>query len=116
MYKTGKEVILLQAGHEIVVKIIHFYLLCDETHQISVAIVDRYKSSEDSNGATLRHPVSNGIIVQPSETNFCFLLRDINGKVMLYPYRLSAKNRKKNRAKTLLLIFVLNISNLLRLE
>lgn len=86
VYKTGNEVILLQAGHEIVVKIIHFYLLCDETHQISVAIGDRYKSSEDSNGATLRHPMSDGIIVQPSETNFCFLLRDINRKVMLYPY------------------------------
>lgn len=88
VYKTRNEVILPQAGHEIVVKIIHFYLLCDETHQISVAIVDRYKSSEDSNGATLRHPLSDGIIVQPSETNFCFLLRDINRKVMLYPYQL----------------------------
>lgn len=31
--------------------------------------------------------MSDGIIVQPSETNFCFLLRDINRKVMLYPYR-----------------------------
>ena len=38
VYKTGNEVILLQSGHEIVVKIIHFDLLCDETHQISVAI------------------------------------------------------------------------------
>ena len=31
--------------------------------------------------------MSDGIIVQQSETNFCFLLRDINRKVMLYPYR-----------------------------
>ena len=86
VYKTGNEVIVLQGGDEIVVKIIHFYLLC-ETHHISIAIGDRYKSSEDSNGATLRHPMSDGIIVQPSEANFCFLLRDINRKVMLYPYR-----------------------------
>ena len=52
VYKTGNEVIILQAGHEIVVKIIHFFLLCHETHHISVAIGDRYKSSEENNGAT----------------------------------------------------------------
>ena len=87
VYKTGNEVSVLQGDDEKVVKIIHFYLLCVETHYISIAIGDRYKSSEDGNGAILRHPLSDSVIVQPSETNVCFLLKDITRKVMLYPYR-----------------------------
>ena len=54
---------------------------------ISIAIGDRYKKSNAANGEVLRHPLSDGIIVQPFETNFCVLLKDIIRKVMLYPYR-----------------------------
>ena len=88
VYKSGNEVSVLLQGSddEVIVKIIHFYLLCVENH-ISIAIGDRYKTSEDDNDAILRHPLSDSLIVQPCEPNFCMLLRDITRKVMLYPYR-----------------------------
>lgn len=90
VYKSGNEVsVLLQGGDdEVIVKIIHFSLFCVENHHISIAIGDRYKTSEGDNGAILRHPLSDSLIVQPCEPNFCLLLTDITRKVMLYPYRL----------------------------
>lgn len=89
VYKSGNEVSVLLQGDddEFIVKIIHFYLLCVENHHIYIAIGDKYKRSEDDSGAILRHPLSDSLIVQPFETNFCLLLRDITRKVMLYPYR-----------------------------
>ena len=89
VYKSGNEVsVLLQGGNdEVIVKIIHFYCLCVENQHISIVIGDRYKSSEGDNGAILRHPLSDSLIVEPCEPNFCVLLRDITRKVMLFPYR-----------------------------
>ena len=86
VYKTGNEVSVLQGDDEVIVKIVHFYQLCVEEQYISIAIGDRYKTSEDGDGSILRHPFNDGVIVQPFETNFCLLLRDISRKVMLYPY------------------------------
>ena len=88
VYKSGNEVtVLLQGDEEVIMKIIHFYLLYVEKQYISIVIGDRYKISNAANGDILRHPLSDGIIVQPFETNFCVLLKDITRKVMLYPYR-----------------------------
>ena len=77
VYKTGNEVSEM---------IVHCYHLCVENHYISIAIGDRYKTSEDGDGSILMHSFSDRFIVQPFETNFCLLLRDISRKVMLYPY------------------------------
>lgn len=87
VYKSGNEVcVLLQRDEEVIMKIIHFYLLCVEKQYISIAIGDRYNRCNAANGEILRHPLSDGIIVHPFETNFCVLLKDITRKVMLYPY------------------------------
>ena len=78
VYKSGNEVIvLLQGDKEVIMKIIHFYLLCVGNQYVSIAVCDRYKRSNAANGEMLRHPLSDGIIVQPFETNFCVLLKDI---------------------------------------
>ena len=58
-----------------------------QNQYISIAIGDRYNRCNAANGEILRHPLSDSIIVQPFETNFCVLLKDITRKVMLYPYR-----------------------------
>ena len=63
VYKSGNEVtVLLQGNEEVIMKIIHFYLLCVEKQYISIAIGDRYKRSNAANGEILRHPMSDGII------------------------------------------------------
>lgn len=63
VYKTGNEVIVLQGADEVIVKIVHFYHLCVENHYISVAIGDRYKTSENEYGSILRHHFSDGVIL-----------------------------------------------------
>lgn len=71
--KTGNEVSVLQGHYELIVKIIHFYHICVQNQHISIATGDKYERSNDGNGATLRHPLSDSVIVHPLRLIFvCF--------------------------------------------
>jgi hypothetical protein len=88
LYRTGDTVLVSQGngnGH-VVVKILNLYLLSIDNQYVPVAIGDLYKSSRDAENNILRHPLSDSVIVEPFQANFCFHIRDLKRKLMLYPY------------------------------
>jgi hypothetical protein len=88
VYQTGDTVLASQGnvqGH-VLIKILHFYLLSVNNEHVPVAIGDVYRACKDQNNKLLRHSLSDSLIVEHQQTNFCVHVRDLARKVMLYPY------------------------------
>jgi len=83
LYQTGDIVLASQDNGRglVVVKILNFYL-----QYVPVVIGDLYKAIRDEENNVLRHPLSDSIIIEPSQTNFCLRVRDLKRKAMLYIY------------------------------
>lgn len=83
-YRTGDDIIGLQGGQEICLKIINFYLVEHDKVFTPFAICDAYHYVLNDDGGQLMHPLGDTIYVKPFETCTCIGLCDIVRPIMLW--------------------------------
>lgn len=87
VYRTGDDVVVLQENNKSIVKILKFYFLTVNQEYIHIVTGDSYRTAVDAQGNIMRHPLSDTPVIEPFETCSCFEVKDLNRKVMLYPFR-----------------------------
>lgn len=85
IYQPGDNIIAEHNNSEVVIKILHIYLVHGQDRYISLLMGDSYKVKKDQSNNDLRHPLSDTPIVEPFETNACLYVRSLKRKIMLYP-------------------------------
>ena len=87
VYHTGDDAVVSQENNKFVAKILKFYLLTVNQEFIPMVTGDSYRAAVDAPGNMMRHPLSDTPIIEPFETCSCFQVKDLNRKVMLYPFQ-----------------------------
>ena len=87
VYHTGDDAVVSQVNNKVVAKILKFYLLTVNQKFIPIVMGDSYRTAVDAQGNMMRHPLSDSPIIEPFETCSCFQVKDLDRKVMLYPFQ-----------------------------
>jgi len=85
LYQLGDHIIVKHSNEELVIKILHIYLVNGENWYVHLIMGDSYKVKKDGANNELRHSFSDTCIVEPFETNACVHLKNVQRKIMLYP-------------------------------